>query len=314
MPIKDRIIFFLRSPGVIVAAVVLLLVCASASLFAQQKAPPIAPPSSLETATSSDEISLLPLIKKASENTPLPSGVMLRSAPARPGDLPPSPDEFKMLYGYRGRYYNVSNLDGQVTVIQESIYAWPTSTWKASGLVRNQTHSAIHISSLTARLLGAGGTVLATTTVTIPVADLRPGEPGPFMIEAPVASSEVKAVEWHIDSVPAPPQTRPLIVEPDYGPVNVPNEPKYWLIGELRNQATTTLRDVRVVVAWLDDEKRVRYVAAPAFRPFLDRPATVPTIDLPAGGYVFFTYEPREPWLVSLFENTYDLATWGISN
>lgn len=218
-----------------------------------------------------------------------------------------------MLYGYQGRYYNVANLDGRVAVIQNSLYIWPLSTWKASGLVRNQTRAAVHVSRLTARLLGIDGTVIATATASLPVTDLRPGEPGPFMIEAPVALNEVKGVDWQIDSMPAPPQLGLLAVEPNDRWISLGNGLSYWLGGRLRNEATTTARNVQVVVAWLDAERRVRYVASPVFRPYLDRPDTSSTIDLPAGAGEFFTYSPQEPWVVSLFGDSYEPAIWGIS-
>jgi hypothetical protein len=229
------------------------------------------------------------------------------------GDLPPSPDEFKALYGYEGLYYNVSNLDGRVAVIDKSVYVWPTATWKASGLVRNQTRSGTHVTRLTARLLGKNGAPLATATANLFVDDLRPGEPGPFMIEAPVARGEVAAIDWQVESGPWESVSRPFVIERAVQRMSFPNGLTYWMLGSIHNEATTTVRNVRVVVAWLDADKRVRYVVSPDFRRYLDRPETASSTDLLAGEDRFFTYDPREQWLVSLLDGLHELAIWGVS-
>ena len=307
----DKLPQSLRRLLLIVALLALLLGAGALALFAQEKTPPAAIPRS-SPSTSSTDLSLLPLIPRASDKAPLPPGVTLRSAPAMLGDAPPSPDEFKLLYGYQGRYYNVANLDGHVAVVNQSVYVWPMVTWKASGLLRNQTRSDTHVNRLTARLLGKDGSLLATASANLFVNDLRPGEPGPFVIEAPIPSREIAAIDWQVEAGPSESVPRPFVIERDMRKVSLHNGLSYWLVGSLENDGTTTTSSVKAVVAVLDDQKRVRFVTSPVFRPYLDRPETVSSIDIATGATKFFTASLDAPWL-PLYEQFHELAIWGVS-
>src|SRR5580693_1558654 len=168
MTMRQRSAYPRRSLFVISAlAGILLLV--SVDLFARQKTPPVNSSSSPQATTSSpgeDARALLPTIPSSPRLSP-PSGY----AGSIPGDVAPvaDPDGYKNLYGYSGPYYNTTNLDGRVVVLDHALYTWPTSTWKVSGMLRNQARTPVHIAGVTARLLGSKGQLLATASGTVPV-------------------------------------------------------------------------------------------------------------------------------------------------
>lgn len=294
-----------------------LFVVAALALLAQKPSAPSSPLAGTQVPASSSSTetdSLLPTIPMppSSFEWPVPATSRILKGPM-PGVPPPDPDELKALYGYYGPYYNTTNLDGRMAVIERSVYLWPGATWKASGMLRNQTRDPVRVNEMTAHLLGSRGELLATATATLPVADLRPGEPGPFVIEAPLAKEDVATVDWHIDYTSVPSGPRPLVFHKDKRKSPRRNEPLYSLLGYVHNDATTTIQNVQVVAAWLDDHDRVRYVDHLAFRPHPDSPQTLATMDLVAGADEYFIYETSKPPLASSLLAASDIALWGIS-
>ena len=306
----------------VISALAGILLLVSVGLFARQKTASTLPsfcspaPSSANPETlAADARALLPRIPPATTvpQLALPAGVAPGIMGRLPGEAPPDPDDFQALYGYAGSYYNTTKLDGQVVVLTQSVYAWPTAIWKVSGMLRNQTRCPIHVTKLTARLLGAGGKVLASVTTTVPVADLRPGEPGPFVIEGPSAASEVKAIDWQVEYAPAPTPARLFTFE-TFEEGKVLGGSRYDLVGSIRNAATTTARDVHVVVAWLDFQGngRVLYVASTKLRRISDPTKNLDSMTLSAGEDPDFLYITSDPALVSLLGEARS-ALWGIS-
>jgi hypothetical protein len=267
------------------------------------------------TAAAADAAALLPVIPHPplGSRLSLPPGV----APGIMGSLPgetPDPDDFKALYGYLGSYYNTANLDGQVAVLPKTLVTWSTSSWRVTGMLRNQTRCTIHINQLSARLLGTSGHLVAAVTTTVPVADLRPGEPGPFIIDAPIAGSYVKAVEWHVDYQLAEGVRPRLFTFETYEDGKVLGGARYDLVGAIRNAATTTARDVRVVVAWLDyqDKGRVRFVTSTKLRYVADPSKNLDSITLNGGEDEDFLFITSDPALVSLLSESRPVL-WGIA-
>src|ERR1700688_538181 len=217
----------------------------------------------------------------------LSPGLLPPAPPPPPGLIPlPDPEGFKSLYGYKGPYYNTNNLDGTVAVLSKSLHSWSTTTWKVSGMVRNQTRCPVLINGLTARLFGSHGELLAIATTSVPIDTLRPGEPGPFMIEAPVTSMAVQSVDWHVDFVEAKGEERAFEFE-------VYNEgiasDGYNLGGTLRNSATTTVKNAHMIIAWLDAQARVLYATSAKLSAFTDSSGTLSdTVDLGGGGVAAF--------------------------
>jgi hypothetical protein len=227
------------------------------------------------------------------------------------------PDETKNLYGYSGPYYNTTNLDGRVVVLDHTLYTWPTSTWKVSGMLRNQARTPVHIAGVTARLLGSKGQLLATASGTVPVSDLRPGEPGPFVIVAPVRASDVKATEWHIDYVSGEAASRLFVL--DVVTQQASAEDGYYYLGEIQNAAPIENR-VHMVAAWLDWQGRVLFVDSPKLRILATTPGSTKVsatfkdaITLAPGESSGFVYINKDPVVVPLLARTF-IALWGISN
>jgi hypothetical protein len=306
----------LLRPLIISVAAGLVVVVGCLELFAQQTNP-LVPSSCLPSASSvpTDARALLPLVPSSPDvvsQMKLPPGVSAAAPAPIQGSIPaPDPDNFKVLYGYSGPYYNTANLDGQVAVIGKSLYAWPISTWKVSGMLRNQTRCPVHIIEISARLLGSHGELLSTATATVPVAELRPGEPGPFIMQASLASQEISSVDWHIVYVISQTPSRPFTFD-IYEEGKVLNDSRYDLVGSIRSLSTTTARGVRVVVAWLDEKSRVVYLDDTKIRLTSDPTHLKDEVDVAQGRAVDFLYITSDSALISALADA-RVALWGTS-
>jgi hypothetical protein len=277
--------------------------------------PAIHSATSYNTLLTDEVQTLLPLIPRAPSviSPPLTPGIMgpLPGEPQAPTDQ----DESKVLYGYEGPYYNTTDLDGRVLVLDQSTYTWPLANWKVTGLFRNQTRAPIHVASLTARLLGINSRVLASATARTPLDDLRPGEPAPFTIEAPVERADIKSIEWHIDS--APTKIPPRMFSFNVYSAQAPTDSQYDLVGSIRNAATST-NSAHIVIAWLDQQNagKVLYVDSPKLE-LLTKGLT--SFELKSETsiaplhFVNFFYTNNDPAIVPILRNA-TFAIWGISN
>lgn len=318
---KDRLSPSLRRLLGVAAGALLLLALANQSLFAQQKTSAMVPPSCLtplsaaESSSSAAEArTMLPVIP-FSPHIPflsLAPGVAPGLIGPLPGEQPPSPDDPKILYGYRGAYYNTAILDGRVLVLDKSVYVWPTSKWKVTGMLRNQTRCPVHIRSIYARLLGSEGELLGTATATVPIDNLRPGEPGPFVDEASLAATAVKSVEWRVESAPAPAPSREFEFEISQDALSL-DESHYDLEGTIHNSSTTSVQEVRVVMAWLDDAGKVFYVDSAKFYSFSNSTQDVDTVGMSGGGAEHFRYTLKDSTLALRVADAPGLALWGVS-
>ena len=317
MIIKDRFSPFLRRVLGIATGIVVLLILASALFAEQRSAPPslpsycFPPPPKDDNAAAAYAIALLPVIPPPPPATtlPLPPGVAPSLVGPLPGEAPPNPDDFRVLLGYRGLYYNTVALDDKVVVLNSSLYTWPTSTWKITGMVRNQTRCPIHISGVSARLLGSRGELLETATATLPIEDLRPGEPGPLVIEAPLPPSIVKSIEWNIDSDPAPAPIRQFEFA-IWSAREASNDSSYSLDGMITNDSSSTAKGTRVVAAWLDENNRVLYVGSAKMNPYTE---PVDSVDLAGYAKAGFLYSTKDSLIAPILGNAANIALWGIS-
>lgn len=325
MPFNERVSQSHSQSLVISVVLALLLGLVSLGLFARQNPAPsqqqansnssfashCSPASSSADpkVAAADASALLPLIPMSGMSHPSDQGGIVGLLPGEQPTLP-NHDDSKVLYGYSGPFYNTTDLDNQVVVLDQTVYTWPTSTWKVTGLLRNQTRCPIHIASLTARLLRPSGQLLATATSSLPVVDLRPGEPAPFTFEAPIARVEVKSVEWHIDFVPDVALPTRLL---EFAIGREEADTRYYLDGTIRNMATSTAQGVRVIVAWLDPQSnRVLYSAPAAIRTFEDPKSPVEAMDLRAGETEQFVFVTTDPMVVSIIGPT-KVVLWGVS-
>lgn len=251
----------------------------------------------------------LPALPRPDIEHPPISGV---SDSAPPSNLTTNPDEFKALLGYYGTFYNTERLDGRVIVLANTVSVGSHEFWRSTGMIRNQSCQTVRIGAVTARLLGARGDLLDVVTATIPVDELRPGEPAPFAIETSVPRADVNAVDWHVDYEPsANTPSRSLKLE-IYEANPVLGGTRYSLFGSIRNEGTSTALSAHVVAAWLDDQGRVLYLASPKIR-LIDDPTQLKSgVDLIAGHTEDFLYTTNDPSLVSLLGEA-SVALWGVS-
>ena len=272
-----------------------------------QQAKPLAP-SATEIKPS------LPIPQFSSEPPPinlLPKGVAPGVIGPIQGQAPEDPDSFKTLYGYSGPFYNIEDLDNRAAVITQSLYKWPTTSWKVTGLVRNQTHGLIKVTHLTAKLVGRDGSLLGLAEAKVYVDSLRAGEPGPFEATFPIGSSSVMSVEWNIFYNSAQPVTRSILFD-TYENRSTQGYPRYDLGGVIRNTGTTTARGTQMVVAWIDSQNRVRYIDTPKLRLHTNLSDLKDSLDLPPGGEGDFVYTTREADVVAVVAGR-SSAFWGIA-
>ncbi len=331
METNERVPLAFRRSLLISVGAVLVLGLVSFGLFAQQKPSTSqkktdsslsslcspAPSSTDPNAAAADAAALLPVIPTppdtVSHFSPPPGVSLAAPAPSPDRSAAPDANAFKSLYGYYGPYFNTANLDGKVIVLDTSVFTWSTSTWKVTGMLRNQTRCSVRITGLTARLIGPHGEPLATATTTVPVDFLRPGEPGPFEIEAPHPGGEVTAIDWHVDYVFA--QAAPRMFQfKVYEDGLSEGGTRYDLGGTIRNLATTTARDTRVTVAWLDYEGngRVRYVTSAKLRYISDPRRELDALDLGSGAEEDFLFITNDPKIAPLLGEA-RIVLWGTS-
>lgn len=273
-----------------------------------------------DTAPSSEELPVngcysgeasakLPRIPRRTKEaeTPLIPGV---SNWAPPTHQKVKPNSYNSLLGFYGPYYNIKDLDGQVRVLDSTVFVWPREYWRATGLLRNQTCEAVRITGLTAHLFGPHGEVLTVETATLPVNEARAGEPVPFVIESSIVSSEITAVEWEVQHAPTQIGSRSLKFQ-FYEDGQRPNEAGYWLSGSVFNVGDTIAEDVHIVAAWLDSMDRVIYVASPRVGgPGISK--LMSATDLKAEGLADFLYTTDDAHIVSQLMSARPVL-WGIA-
>lgn len=308
----------LRQPLVISALASILLILAGAGLWAETpstRVPSLGPTSPVANTSSpqpSDSEALLPRIPPRRKEPMRLEGVAVDEMVAKvpSGTFHHDPDEYKSLYGFYGPFYNTTDLDGRVVVLEQTVYAWPTAKWKASGMVRNQTRQPVHINSVSAILRGPHGEVLDTVVTSIPVSNLRPGEPGPFVIESALLRSTVSTVEWRLDFELSPDKPRLLVFDiiDDRGSRE---GSLYDLFVTIRSEYDSKTRRARIVAAWLDDQERVIYVDSLKVRPTDDSATWRSWTYLAPNGTDDLIYSTTDPSLVSRIINA-RIVLWGM--
>lgn len=280
----------------------MLLGLASATLWAEQASSPF-PNRRVPTASSlqaQDSETLLPKIPSQPEEPIRLNGISVDTMVAKvpSGTFHHDPDEYKSLYGYYGPFYNISNLNGQIAVLDQTVYTWPTTLWKASGMIRNQTRQSVHIKRVSATLRAAHNEVLGTATTLVPVSNLRPGEPAPFVIESTLPRSAISTVEWSVDFEIAEHKNRFLVFDiiDDRGSRE---GSLYNLFVTIRSEDAAATRRVGVVAAWLDNQDRVLYVDSPQVPPSGTSQAWRSRIDLTPNASADFTYSTKNLSVVS---------------
>ena len=314
---KERYSVFHSRPIIFTIGVVIIILCftgfsllALENINSRSPSSPSGPTDCYSlTITIEEATAFLPVIP---ERPGFPSQQPQLFASRLPGTIQPNPDNYKDLYGYLGPYYNPAAINGKVVILDSSLYQWPGPTWKASGLVRNQTRCPIHLKSLTARLRGPKGELLDTVNAVLPVDGLRPGEPGPFTIQAPISPTNIRSIDWSIDFEPTYLVARPFIFRIFYE--RYENNQAYSLYGEIKNSSTSKAA-TRMAAAWLDEQNRVIFVASPKIAWVAEKPETPAyrdEIDLVGGEFEDFMYQTTDTDIAPRL-GTAKLLLWGIA-
>lgn len=258
---------------------------------------------------------LLPILPVSTEyeegDEALSTKGIYRSAP--PSHIDTDPDEFKALLGYSGPDFNIEKLDGRVVVLDNTVYTWPSETWHVTGLFRNQSCDNIHITAITARLLGSNGEIIDTVEGRPSIVDLRPGEPAPFEVESVTSRVKVGTIDWHIDYTLSKGTTARSFSFSIYESRAVHGGTLYSLFGSVKNVGEISVSNAHFVVAWLDSKGRILRIVAPQIRLISNPQEVRRAIDLPPRGVQNFFYSTNDPSLVSLIDQK-SVAIWGSSN
>ncbi len=171
-----------------------------------------------------------------------------------------------------------ADADADARVLTDSVTVSTDGDWSALGLVAGAQANPNAAAVVVAELRDARGAIVATVNTNVPVAPLRPGEPGPFRIEAPgVPTADVVDVAWSVTGggPVAPGATRSMGVDvfwtrPAGGrPVDVEGfadgggagTPLVTYVGVM-STGTESVPSPAVVAAWLDGSGRVVAIAS----------------------------------------------------
>lgn len=209
------------------------------------------------------------------------------------------------LMGFIGPYYATTISAQGMILLPESVTTTSTGTWRAWGLVRNETDLPVG-ALVRASLLDSNGGLLGSPSSTVPVNPLRPGEPGPFALTSNIPAAQVARVEWSVNPTPPglglersflirrfwtlPYGTRQPASSYYSDPGGPPPYP-FVLAGDVENLGSTEVRRPTIVAAWLDENLRVRWVAtAPTGEVPFDqsRAATLPLLIPPRVAAPYF--------------------------
>ncbi|HLO03227.1 MAG TPA: FxLYD domain-containing protein [Symbiobacteriaceae bacterium] len=184
------------------------------------------------------------------------------------------------LPGFEGPYFQAPGPNaepGAVHLLTESITQSKEGLWQAWGLVRNQMNKSVGNVVVTASLFGQDGALLAKAPATVPIANLRPGEPGPFHVTTQVPAAKVKRAEFALQPGEAKPVSRDLLLmkywELPYDRVEVKGVRRrdaVWRHGRrvypyklgtgFQNIGERPVPGANLLLAWLNDQDQVVWV------------------------------------------------------
>ena len=125
----------------------------------------------------------------------------------------PPGDEFRTLAGFVGPRWTTELHRDEVLVLEDTVQTSSSGTWRAQGLVRNETGSPVDGVVVQATLRDGDGAEVDVIDAAVAVAPVRPGEPAPFSLEADVDAGAAASVEWSVRSVPTEAAAAPRAAE-----------------------------------------------------------------------------------------------------
>jgi hypothetical protein len=190
-----------------------------------------------------------------------------------------SPEELngsKNLRGFSGPYYTPMPTANAVVVLPETVTTTAAldGSFTAVGLVRNEIADQM-VSAVTVRgeLIGVAGQVLSKITTQALVEPIRPGEPAPFQLSAPVSFNQVADVRWTVDWSLELDKAKGGYRDVEAGPLNwggrYPSgnrERTHWDTrssppfpyleeGDVENLSSAPIPNPKMVVAWYEKPK-----------------------------------------------------------
>ncbi len=227
-------------------------------------------------------------------------------------NLHEDPDATKVLLGYDGPYYNNQSVKGGINILPSTLYTWHGDSWKVTGMIRNETCKTTRITLLRARLLGLKGETLETVSAQVPLDELRPGEPAPFIAESLDVSQETVAkVVWEIETTPSSGLFRDFKIRIDEAET-IHGGATYSLFGLIENSSRSSAGRAHVLAAWINTKGEVVFVASPMIRLIKDPNQLKPDASIAPGDQEDFIYQSDDPGLKKILSQS-RVAVWGIS-
>lgn len=172
--------------------------------------------------------------------------------------------------GFRGPFYATSTSGVGVVVLESTVMSTTTGTWRAWGLLRNDTSEDAAGIRVAATLLGEGGAVLDRAYAEVAVEPLRPGEPAPFSLISHERAGEVLGVQWAVEvTTGMSTRSRDLIIDEMWEMPNLAgndvshqqdSDPQTYTLACGYFNLGPPVCEAELVVAWLDDQQRVRWI------------------------------------------------------
>jgi hypothetical protein len=114
-----------------------------------------------------------------------------------PGEVdPPNRDAWKDLLGFQGNFFADEVTGEGVVLLPGSVSSPQAESWRATGLVRNETTVAKPPVSVSTLLYDASGSLLDAPRAATGIGAVRPGEPAPFMVTSDIAANRVRSWDW----------------------------------------------------------------------------------------------------------------------
>ena len=232
-----------------------------------------------------------------------------------------------LVWSYSGQQFSTAPTN-DVVVLEETIQATSTGSWRASGLVRNELFQAAADGiTVIAHLRDAAGAQIGTASTLAADFAVRPGEPVPFTVASAVPPAEVVWVDGEA--------ARPPVADPDD---RMLRSVVYWekpysvdrarelvdvgfyvedpagtgplplvIFGEVTNDGTTTVATPRLVGAWIDQSGKIlATVNVPVTDEF-----GVP-VSLPPGGSGFILITQDDASLAPMLGES-QFVTWEVA-
>lgn len=179
-------------------------------------------------------------------------------------------DDVRQLRGFSGSGWTDDLSADRAVVLEDSIRRSGDDNLRLEGLVRNETDESMAGIEVTATIRDDSGQVTNVLTAPAMVANIRSGEPAPFVLDGPAPSGVIATIDWSASAVDAAPVSRDFEWQPYWelpAGLRDPVENHLYtetgsgphplvLFGSVQNYGPA-VDDVSVTTAWLDERGAV---------------------------------------------------------